>query len=167
MLASLRTAVLALDRVTTRIVTLAACGALALAAGLACYQIVMRYVLRLPAAWAEPVLQLAIVYMVYLGIAVTFRRGALVSIDLLETLARGRARAALRGFILVSVLILLGHMFWYGWAMAARVQANTHPILGISMMWTFLSIPVGAVFATIAVIAAHLDPPPNPLDGGS
>jgi TRAP-type C4-dicarboxylate transport system permease small subunit len=167
MLASLRTAVLALDRVTTRIVTLAACAALALAAGLACYQIVMRYVLRLPTSWSEPVLQLAIVYMVYLGIAVTFRRGALVSIDLLQTMARGRARVALRWFILLAVLTLLGHMFWYGWAMAARAQANVHPTLGISMMWTFISIPVGAVFATIAVIAAHLDPPPSLLDGGT
>jgi TRAP-type C4-dicarboxylate transport system permease small subunit len=166
MLASLRAAVLAIDRVTTRIVTLGACVALALAAGLACYQIVMRYVVGLPASWAEPVVQLSVVYMVYLGLAVTFRRGALVSIDLLQTLARGPWRTVLRWFILIAVLTLLWHMFWYGWAMAARAQANTHPMLGVSMMWTFLSIPVGAVFATIAVIAAHLDPPPNPLHGG-
>jgi len=167
MMAKFRRAVLALDRVTTTVVTTAACLALALAAGLACYQIVMRYVLRLPAVWAEPVVQLSIVYMVYLGIAVTFRRGALVSVDLLMTLARGRFRTALRWFILIGILTLLGHMFWYGWAIAARVQPNTHPILGISMMWTFISIPVGAVFATIAVIAAHLDPPPDPLEQGS
>lgn len=167
MLASLRTAVLALDRVTTRIVTLAACVALALAAALACYQIVMRYALGLPASWTEPVVQLSIVYMVYLGIAVTFRRGALVSIDLLQTWARGRWQVLLRWFILLAVLTLLGHMIWYGWAMALRAQTNTHPMLGISMMWTFLSIPVGAVFATIAVIAAHLDPPPNPLEQGN
>ena len=164
MLATLRRAFLMLDRVTTTLVTAAACFALALAAGLACYQIVMRYVLRLPAVWAEPVVQLSIVYMVYLGIAVTFRRGALVSIDLLMTMARGHFRTALRWFILIGILILLGHMFWYGWAMAARAQANTHPLLGISMMWTFIAIPVGSVFASIAVIAAHLDPPPDLLE---
>lgn len=166
MLVALRRAFLALDRLTTTAVTLAACLALALAAGLACYQIVMRYVLRLPAVWAEPVVQLSIVYMVYLGIAVTFRRGALVSVDLLMTLARGRFRTALRWFILLGILTLLGHMFWYGWAMAARAQANTHPLLGISMMWTFIAIPVGAVFAAIAAVAAHLDPPPDPLEQG-
>jgi hypothetical protein len=76
---------------------------------------------------------------------------------------RGRFETALRWFILICILILLGHMFWYGWAMAARAQVNIHPTLGISMMWAFISIPVGAVFAMIAVIAHHLDPP-TPID---
>lgn len=166
MLILMRRGFLALDRLTTALVTLAACAALAVAAGLACYQIVMRYILRMPASWAEPIVQLAIVYMVYLGLAVAFRRGALVSIDLLDRLARGSWRVALRGAILALVLVLLGHMVWYGWAMALRVQNNLHPILGISMLWTFAPIPVGAVFAGIAAIAAFLDPPPDPLDAG-
>ena len=164
MLATLRTAFLAIERVTTRAVTLFACAALAMAAGLACYQIVMRYIVRQSTAWTEPVLQLAIIYMVYLGIAVTFRRGALVSIDLLQSLAKGRFATALRWFILICILVLLGHMLWYGWAMAARAQANIHPTLGISMMWAFLSIPVGSVFAMLAVIAHHLDPPPPDIE---
>ena len=161
MLAALRKGFLAVEYVTTRAVTLFSCGALALAAVLACYQIVMRYVIRQPTAWTEPVLQLAIIYMVYLGIAVTFRRGALVSIDILATMARGRWETALRWFILIGVLILLGHMFWFGWAMAARAQINVHPTLGISMMWAFMSIPVGSVFAMLAVVAHFLDPPPK------
>lgn len=111
-------------------------------------------------------LQLAIVYTVYLGIAVSFRRGALVSIDLLQSLARGRFATALRWFILLCGLVLLGHMFWYGWAMAERAQVNIHPTLGISMMWAFASIPVGAVFAMIAIVAHHLDQPPPSLDLG-
>lgn len=163
---ALRDGLIAVDRVTTRVATLLACAALALAVVLACYQIVMRYVVRQPTAWSEPVLQLAIVYMVYLGIAVSFRRGALVSIDLLQSLAKGRFAAALRWFILLCSLVLLAHMFWYGWTMAARAQVNIHPTLGISMMWAFVSIPVGAVFAMIALIAHHLDPPPPALDLG-
>ena len=167
MLAILRSVILAIDRVTTRAVTLISCGALAVAVILACYQIVMRYVLRQPTAWSEPVLQMAIIYMVYLGIAVTFRTGALVSIDLLQSYATGRFATALRWFILVCSLILLGHMFWYGWAMAARAQANIHPTLGISMMWAFASIPVGAAFAMIAAVANHLDPRPRFIETGA
>jgi TRAP-type C4-dicarboxylate transport system permease small subunit len=163
---ALRTAIIAAERITTRAMTVLACAALTLAVVLACYQIVMRYVLRQSTAWSEPVLQLAIIYMVYLGLAVTFRRGALVSIDLLKSLATGRLETALRWFILICVLILLGHMFWYGWAMAARAQANIHPTLGISMMWAFAAIPVGAVLAMIAVVAHHLDPPPRQIDLG-
>ena len=159
MLATLRKGFLAFEYLTTRTVTLFSCGALALAAVLACYQIIMRYVLRQPTAWTEPVLQMAIIYMVYFGIAITFRRGALVSIDVLATMVRGRWEMALRWLILLGILILLGHMFWYGWAMAARAQANIHPTLGISMMWAFMSIPVGSVFAMLAAIAHFIDPP--------
>jgi TRAP-type C4-dicarboxylate transport system permease small subunit len=164
MLASLRGAILVIDRFTTRAVTVLACGALALAAALACYQIVMRYVVRQPTAWSEPVLQLAVIYMVYLGIAVTFRTGALVSIDLLLSLAKGRLHTALRWFLLVCSMVLLGHMLWYGWDMASRARVNIHPTLGISMMWAFAAIPVGSVFAMIAVVANHLDPPERQIE---
>jgi TRAP-type C4-dicarboxylate transport system permease small subunit len=162
----LRGAILAIDRVTTTAVTWAACFALALAAGLACYQIFMRYVVRQSTAWSEPVLQMAIIYMVYLGCAAAFRSGALVAIDILANALSGRAREALRLVLLVLALILLGHMFWYGWEMAERARFNVNPTLGISMSWGFLAIPVGAVFAAIAVIAHHLDPPPSEIDRG-
>ncbi len=166
-LSMLRTAFLTVENLTTRAVTFLACGALALAVVLACYQIIMRYILRQSTSWSEPVLQLAIVYMVYLGLAVTFRRGALVSIDLLQSLVKGRAEVALRWFILACVFLLLGHMGWYGWQMALRAQANIHPTLGISMLWAFASIPVGAVLAMIAVIAHHLDPPVKQTETGT
>lgn len=161
----LRRGFLTIERLATRLVTLLACAALALAAGLACYQIFMRYVLRQPTAWSEPVLQLAIIYMVYLGLAITFRKGALVSIDLLVTFAKGRFATLLRFAILAAILTVLGHMFWYGWAMALRAQNNIHPTLGISMLYAFAAIPVGAVFAAIAAIAHHVDPPPSETSG--
>lgn len=166
LLTALRTTFLAAESLTTRVVTFLACGALALAVVLACYQIIMRYILRQSTTWSEPVLQLAIIYMVYLGLAVTFRRGALVSIDLLQSLAKGRAETALRWFILTCILVLLGHMFWYGWQMALRAQPNIHPTLGISMFWAYVAIPFGAVLAMISVIAHHIDPPSKPTETG-
>jgi TRAP-type C4-dicarboxylate transport system permease small subunit len=163
----LRGAIVAIDRVTTTAVTWAACAALALAACMALGQVFMRYVVRQPTAWSEPVVQMAVIWMVYLGAAATFRIGALVAIDLLVDRLRGRWRRGLQWAITGAALLLLGHMGWYGWEMAERAQFNVNPTLGISMAWGFAAIPVGAAFAIIAVIAHALDPPPRAIDTGT
>lgn len=163
----LRSAVLAVDRVTTTVATWAACAALALAALMAIGQVFMRYVVRQPNAWSEPVVQMAVIWMVYLGAAATFRIGALVAIDLLVDRLRGRFRRALQGLICMAALVLLAHMGWYGWEMAERARFNVNPTLGISMSWGFLAVPVGAAFAMIAVIAHAIDPPPRIIDTGT
>jgi TRAP-type C4-dicarboxylate transport system permease small subunit len=166
-LARLKAGFLALDRLTTRAATLAACFALALAVCLACYQIFMRYVMRQSTSWSEPILQMAIIYMVYLGVAVTFRRGALIAIDILRESARGPLKRAVDLFVFVACLVLVLHMAWYGWQMTQRAQFNVNPTLGISMSWAFLAIPLGAVFALIAVIANYIDPPAKDIDTGA
>lgn len=164
---ALRSAVLAVDRVTTAVVTWAACAALATAACMALGQVFMRYVARQPTAWSEPVVQMAVIWMVYLGAAATFRAGALVAIDLLADRLRGRWRGGLRLFITACALVLLLHMGWYGWEMAERARFNVNPTLGISMSWGFAAIPVGAFFAIIAVIAHAFDPPSREIDTGT
>lgn len=164
---ALRQAVLAVDRVTTAVVTWAACAALAIAACMAFGQVIMRYVVRQPTAWSEPVVQMAVIWMVYLGAAITFRTGALVAIDLLLNRLRGRWQRGLQFLITAATLVLLAHMGWYGWEMAERARFNVNPTLGISMSWGFAAIPVGATFAIIAVIAHALDPPPRAIDTGT
>lgn len=163
----LRRAVLAIDRATTAVVTWAACAALALAAGMAFGQVIMRYVVRQPIAWSEPVVQMAVIWMVYLGAAATFRTGALVAIDLLLNRLRGHWRRALQWFVTGAALLLLAHMGWYGWEMAERARFNVNPTLGISMSWGFAAIPVGAAFAIIAVLAHAIDPPQGSIDTGT
>lgn len=163
----LRAGFLALDRITTRVATWAACFALALAVCLACYQIFMRYVVRQSTSWSEPILQMAIIYMVYLGTAVTFRRGAFVAIDMLRETARGTMKRIVDLFVFLACLVLVMHMVWYGWQMTMRAQFNVNPTLGISMSWAFLAIPLGGVFALIAIIANYLDPPAKEIDTGT
>jgi TRAP-type C4-dicarboxylate transport system permease small subunit len=159
-------AILAVDRVTTTLVTWAACAALALAAGMAVVQVFMRYVVRQPTAWSEPVVQMAVVWMVYLGVAYALRSGALVAIDILPARLPGAAGRVLRGTITLGTLVLLAHMLVYGHDMATRAAVNVNPVLGISMAWGFAAIPVGAAFAIVAVIAHAIDPPIPEIDRG-
>lgn len=149
---------LRVDAIVTRVATAAACAALAGAVGLAFIQVVMRYVVNRPTAWTDSLLQLLVVWMVYLGLAVTFRTGALVSVDLLLTSTRGVVRRSLEAFILLLSLVLLGHMVWYGSAMVERGLSNINPVLGFAMSWAYLSVPVGGALATLAAVARFVDP---------
>lgn len=150
--------ILRADAVVTRVATAAACAALSGALVLAFIQVVMRYVVNRPTAWTDSLLQLLIVWMVYLGLAVTFRTGALVSVDLLLQATRGVVRRVLESLVLVLCLVLLGHMVWYGSAMVGRGVSNINPVLGFAMSWAYLAIPVGGALAGLAVIARFLDP---------
>lgn len=149
---------LAVDRWSTGAATALAGAALVGAVSLAFYQVLMRYVFNRPTAWTESILQLLVVWMVYLGLAVTFRTGALVSVDLLLTSTRGLVRRTAESTILLVSLVLLGHMVWYGSAMVQRGASNINPVLGFAMSWGYLAVPVGGVLATIAALARFVDP---------
>ena len=151
-------ALLAVDRWSTGVATALAGAALVGAVSLAFYQVLMRYVFNRPTAWTESILQLLVVWMVYLGLAVTFRTGALVSVDLLLTGTRGLVRRTLEATILLLSLVLLAHMVWYGSAMVQRGASNINPVLGFAMSWGYLAVPVGGVLATLAALARFVDP---------
>jgi TRAP-type C4-dicarboxylate transport system permease small subunit len=151
-------ALLALDRWVTGLATALAGAALMGAVSLAFYQVLMRYVFNRPTAWTEPILQLLVVWMVYLGLAATFRAGALVSVDLLLTSTRGLVRRTLEATILLLCLVLLAHMVWYGSAMVQRGASNINPVLGFAMSWGYLAVPVGGALATLAAVARFFDP---------
>lgn len=151
-------AVLAVDRALTGLAMAAAVALLAVAVAVGFYQVFARFVLEQPSTWSEVLVRTTLIWMVYLGAAGAFRQGALVSVDTLYTLARGRARAALELVITSASLVLLAILVWWGWQMAWRVRFQNLAGLEVSIAWGYAAIPVGAAFAIVAVIAHHFDP---------
>ena len=81
---------LRIERVTTNASQLFACAMLASAAGLGVFQILTRFVFERPAEWIEVLIRFTLIWMVFMGIPMAFRQGAMVSVDVLY---RGRSRA--------------------------------------------------------------------------
>ena len=81
---------LRIERITTHASMLFACAMLATAAGLGVFQILTRFVLEKPAEWTDVLIRFTLVWMVFMGIPMAFRQGAMVSVDVL---CRGRSRA--------------------------------------------------------------------------
>ena len=99
-----------------------------------------------------------LIWCVMLGVVVAFRRGALVSVDLMLRLSKGAWRQVVRTVITVSSLSFLGVLLWFGIDLAWRVRFQTFASMEISMAWAYAALPVGAALAIVAVLAQHLDP---------
>lgn len=150
--------ILAIDRVVINTVWFLAAVLLAAVACLGLYQVLIRFVLNQPSPWTEEAIGRLLIWMVMLGVAVAFRQGALVSVDVLLRLSRGGLRRALRLVVLAASLFFLGVIAWVGFDLAWRIRFQTFAALPISISWAYLALPVGASFSMLAVIAHYFDP---------
>jgi TRAP-type C4-dicarboxylate transport system permease small subunit len=153
----LRAGLLAIDRLTTGVALAAACAALVVAVGAGAWQILTRFLLDQPSPWSEALVRISLIWMALLGLAGAVRRGALVSIDVAHRLARGRWRMLLELVALVATALFMGVLFWFGIAMAERVQFQRMAGLEISIAWGYAAIPVGAAFTLIGALAHFVD----------
>ncbi len=155
--ATLRGAVLGLDRLTTTVAALLACLALAVAVLAGLWQVIARFATETPSVWSEALVRMALIWMAYLGLALALRTGALVSIDVAHRYSGGAVRRALEAAALACSLSMMGIMFWFGWEMAYRVRFQELAGLEVSISWGYAAIPVGAVFAMVGAMAHFLD----------
>lgn len=159
MTGAVRRLVLAAERATTAAATAGACAMLVVASALGVWQIVTRFVIERPAEWTEVLIRFSLIWMVFLGIPLAFRLGAMVSVDVLYRLASPRLRRGFDALVAVAALVLLAVVIVVGWDYAQRGRVQT--VIGledVSMFWAYLAMPVGGAFSIVAVIANWLDP---------
>ena len=160
----MRNAILSFDRWITGLAWWLACALLAVISGLGIWQVVARFVLSQPSTWTEEAMRRLLIWMVMLGTVVAFRRGALVSVDLMLRTARGAWLQVVRWTITLTALAYLSVLVWFGFGLVSRVRFQTFASMELSMGWAYAALPVGAALAMLAVIANHLDPLHEELD---
>jgi TRAP-type C4-dicarboxylate transport system permease small subunit len=153
-----RAVVLALDRWVTAFALNAACVLLAIICCLGLWQVVTRFVLSQPSTWTEESMRRLLIWCVMLGVVAAFRRGALVSVDLVLRTSRGTWRRIVRGLITAVSLAFLGVLLWFGIDLLWRVRFQTFASMELSMAWAYAALPVGALLSMVGVIANHIDP---------
>ncbi|MCW2244086.1 TRAP transporter small permease [Azospirillum canadense] len=128
------------------------------------YQVVTRFVFEEPSTWSEVTARSLNIWMVYLGVAVAFRTGALMAVEFLFNRLHGGARAVLVVAIAGLSLGVLLVMAWYGWDMAARVRFqmlagvdNPFTGEGISIALVYAAVPVGSVLAIVGLLARTVE----------
>ena len=150
---------LSFERITTGLALVVACAMLAISASLGMFQIIMRFVIEAPAEWTEVLIRFSLIWMVFMGIPMAFRQGAMVSVDVLYRWSPPRIRRVLDFVVSAAALALIGVIIWWGWDYANRGKVQTVTGLEeISMFWAYLAMPVGGVFSVISIIGNLLDP---------
>lgn len=129
---------------------------LVIATALALFQVTTRFVFGSPSTWSEVITRSAMIWSVFLGVAVAFRHGAMISVEIIQQVLPPRLGFAL--FMLANTLsvIFFAILFWQGWAMAERVASQKLAALDISIAWAYAALPVGSVFIIIAVLACMI-----------
>ena len=150
---------LRIDRLTTGFAMAVACAMLALAASLGMYQIITRFILERPAEWSEVMIRFSLIWMVFMGIPMAFRQGAMVSVDVMYRWSPPKLKRVLDWVVFVAAMILVLVIIWWGWDYAQRGKVQT--VIGmesLSMFWAYIAMPVGGLFSIVGLIANLLDP---------
>lgn len=133
----------------------------AVAAGF--YQVVTRFILHSPSDWSEAWTRASLIWTVMLGLCLAFRHGAMLCVEMMHNVLKGRARRWLEHLIMVICVSFLGFLAWVGAQMTWRVRFQTLASLEFSISWIYVAIPIGMALAIVGVIARWIDrvePPP-------
>ena len=150
---------LSVERFTTTLSMLIACLMLAVAASLGMFQIITRFVLETPAEWTEVLIRFSLIWMVFMGIPMAFRQGAMVSVDVLYRWSGPSMKRVLDSVVAAAALVLVAVIIWWGWDYANRGKVQS--MIGledVSMFWAYLAMPVGALFSVLGILGNWLDP---------
>ena len=155
----MKEAFLRFERLCTSASMGVACAMLALAASLGLFQIFTRFVIEKPAEWTEVLIRFSLIWMVFLGIPMAFRQGAMVSVDALYRAAPERLKRVLDLVVALAALALILIILWWGADYAIRGGVQTVAGLeSVTMFWAYVAMPVGAVFSLLGIVANYLDP---------
>jgi len=161
----MKAAFLRFERFTTGIAMVAACVMMAIAASLGMYQIITRFILERPAEWSEVLIRFSLIWMVFMGIPMAFRQGAMVSVDVIYRWSPAALKRVLEWVVFIASMVLVLVIIWWGWDYANRGKVQT--VIGlenISMFWAYLSLPVGGVFCIISLVGQLIDPKRQELE---
>lgn len=161
----MRQVFLRFERFTTGFAMLAACGMMIIASGLGMFQIITRFILEQPAEWSEVLIRFSLIWMVFMGIPMAFRQGAMISVDVIYRWSPPKLKRVLDWVIFLAAQTLILTIIWWGWDYANRGKVQT--IIGLesfSMFWAYLALPVGGVFCVIGLIGNLLDPQRHELE---
>ncbi|WP_163272166.1 TRAP transporter small permease [Chelativorans alearense] len=104
-------------------------------------QVGVRNIFKLPLIWTLDLAQLLFSWLIFIGAAVAFRRGAHYMVDIWpEDWARFRAVLDIIAIAAAAVVIYV--LIVHGWTLVDIRRTSTVASLGISHSWMFLPMPL-------------------------
>jgi TRAP-type C4-dicarboxylate transport system permease small subunit len=118
-----------------------------------------RYVVQDALTWTEETARYLMIWMGFLAMGLALREGGHIAVEMvLERMPPPVQRAMLALVRLLGIAFLLA-VIGAGWVLLMRVSGQRTPVLGISMMWPYLAIPVGCLLTALEMVALMLREP--------
>jgi TRAP-type C4-dicarboxylate transport system permease small subunit len=152
-----RAQLLRITRDLERIAVLSCQFAILLMTGLVLIQVVLRYVFRAPLPWVEEASVFLMIWMTFVGAGVAIRQGAHIAMTLL---LEHLPRRITRPLFLCSQVVMLAFLLvliWEGWQLVVAAQGQRSPALAIPMAIPYFTMPFGACFMVIQILAVLLE----------
>lgn len=121
------------------------------------WQVFARFVVGSPLFFSDEIARFAMLWLTFIGAGYAYRKGSLISVDIvLEYAGRKFARLLRISIILCSALFAF-IMVKYGLDLVDRVSSQTAPSTRISMMWPYLAVPAGGLVIMINSLGLLID----------
>ena len=113
------------------------------------WQVFCRFVLKIPCSWAEEVVRLAFVWLIFVGSALAVRERTHLSLDMLTNRFKGTAKHISNIFVLAAILAIAVVMLIGGGDYVSRSASKTMVTLPLPANCTYVSIPISAFFMIV------------------
>ena len=117
--------------------------------------VLCRYCLRRPSAWAFEVAQTALVWLCFLGAALGVAEGDHFAVDFLTKKLSPRPARIVWGFVVAAVAVFAALMAIYGAMLLPTIYGQRMPATGLSRAWQYAAVPVSGALM-LGFLAARL-----------
>lgn len=110
-------------------------------------------------AWSEEFSRFLLVWITFIGASVVYKKGELVALDVLEKLSE-KTRKIVFVIIQIVVIAFIAVLTYLGFntTFSATIMNQTATGVGISMMYVYISVPLGMLFMLVHAIAFIFSP---------
>ena len=109
------------------------------------FQVLSRFVLKIPAVWTEEVARTSFVWLIFLGAAIGVKEGTHLVLDMLTTALGPKIRRYMQIGVLVMIVILSGVIFYAGADYCRRNRGKTLVTLDLPRNTISGVIPLSAL----------------------
>lgn len=121
------------------------------------WQVFARFVVGSPLFFSDEIARFAMLWLTFIGAGYAYRKGVLISVDIVLEYAGPRLSRLLRVLIVACSALFAFILVKYGFDLVGRVATQTAPSTRVSMMWPYLAVPLGGIVVLVNSLALLID----------
>lgn len=121
------------------------------------WQVFARFVVGKPLFFSDEIARFAMIWLTFIGAGYAYRKGTLISVDILLEYAGKRFACALRVMVVLCSALFAFIIVKYGFDLVGRVANQTAPSTRVSMMWPYMAVPLGGIVILVNSLALLID----------